>query len=76
MKIVLFLITSESYNKTCNILTEYGVKLSSNYSSEAYYEEYFEVIIKNNALEKLFARIEDIYCCIVPHHTVKQSQCV
>ena len=45
--------TSESYNKTCNILTEYGVKLSSNYSSEAYYEEYFEVIIKNNALENL-----------------------
>lgn len=44
---------SESYNKTCNILTEYGLKLLSNYSSEAYYEEYFEVIIKNNALENL-----------------------
>ncbi len=44
---------AQSYNKTCNILTEYGIKLLSNYSSEAYYEEYFDIIIKNNALDIL-----------------------
>ena len=44
---------AQSYNKTCNILTEYGIKLLSNYSSEAYYEEYFDIIIKNNALDML-----------------------
>ena len=44
---------AQSYNKTCNILTEYGIKLLSNYSSEAYYEEYFDIIIKDNALDKL-----------------------
>lgn len=44
---------AQSYNKTCNILTEYGIKLLSNYSSEAYYEEYFDIIIKNNALNML-----------------------
>ena len=44
---------AQSYNKTCNILTEYGIKLLSYYSSEAYYEEYFDIIIKNNALDML-----------------------
>ena len=44
---------AQSYNKTCNILTEYGIKLLSNYSSEAYYEEYFDIIIKNTALDML-----------------------
>ncbi len=43
----------EAYNKTCNILSEYGnlERLSS--ISESYFDEHFESLIKGNALQKI-----------------------
>ena len=45
--------TPEEFNKTCNILTEYGVQEKFSSSAEAYFKEHFQIIIKNNALQVL-----------------------
>ncbi|MGN1180030.1 MAG: adaptor protein MecA [Suilimivivens sp.] len=43
----------EEFNKICNILSEYGSAAKSVPASEAYLEEHFEPIIKNNAIQSL-----------------------
>lgn len=45
--------TPVEFNKICNILSEYGTSLKSVPASEAYLEEHFEPIVKNNALQSL-----------------------
>lgn len=45
--------TPEEYNKICNILSEYGTPERHSASSEAYLEEHFIPLIKNNALQSL-----------------------
>ena len=45
--------TPEEYNKICNILSEYGTLERHSVSSEAYLEEHFVPLIKNNALQSL-----------------------
>lgn len=45
--------TPEEFNKTCNILSEYGVQEKYTSATEAYYREHFQIIIKNNALQVL-----------------------
>lgn len=45
--------TPEEFNKVCNILTEYGKAERSMYASSTYYDEHFEVIVKNHALQIL-----------------------
>lgn len=47
--------TPEEFNKVCNILSEYGTKERSSFASKAYFEEHYEKIIMNNALQKLAA---------------------
>ena len=42
-----------SFSRVCNILPEYGTKTRSEYASEAFYEEHYEVITKNRALQVL-----------------------
>ena len=37
----------------CNTLAEYGEKVRQTYSSESYYDEHYEVIIRNHALQSL-----------------------
>ena len=44
----------ESFNKVCNILSEYGKGKACTMSREAYLSEHQEIIIKNCALQKLF----------------------
>ena len=44
------------FNKVCNILSEYAVGLRTVPGSEAYLEEHFEVILRDQALQSL-ARI-------------------
>lgn len=41
------------FSRICNILSEYGSKIKHDYATEAYYEEHYEVIVKNKALQAL-----------------------
>lgn len=45
--------SKEAFNKTCNILSEYGKLKRLNSASESYFEEHYEEVIKNNALQTL-----------------------
>lgn len=42
-----------SFSRTCNVLAEYGTKIRHEYSSEAYYKEHYEVVVKERALQVL-----------------------
>ncbi len=42
-----------SFNKTCNIMSEYGRFERLAPTSESYFEEHFEAILKSNAIKKL-----------------------
>lgn len=42
-----------TFSRLCNILAEYGEKVKQEAASEAYYQEHYEVIIRNQALQKL-----------------------
>lgn len=41
------------FSRTCNILAEYGEKIRQQAATEAYYREHYEVIIREQALQKL-----------------------
>lgn len=43
----------EEFNRVCNILLEYGERIRSRYSSEAYFEEHYEKLIAEVALQRL-----------------------
>ena len=43
----------EEFNKICNIISEYGKSERSTYASSTYYDEHYEVIVKNDALQIL-----------------------
>lgn len=45
--------TPEEFNKVCNILSEYGTQERFSSASEAFLEEHYEPIIKNEALQVL-----------------------
>lgn len=45
--------TPEEFNKICNILSEYGSPEKFASASEAYMEEHFEPVIKDNAIQSL-----------------------
>ncbi|HIX14531.1 MAG TPA: adaptor protein MecA [Candidatus Hungatella pullicola] len=46
---------SLDFSRVCNILAEYGSKIHQDYASEAYYQEHYETLIKNKALQTLAA---------------------
>ena len=46
--------TPEEFNKICNILTEYGSSETYTKSTEAYMAEHYDLVIKKDALQKLF----------------------
>lgn len=41
------------YSRICNILAEYGEKIRQEVGTEAYFREYYETIIKDDALQRL-----------------------
>ena len=43
----------EVFSSACNFLSEYGTRARQNYSSESYYQEHYDVILKENALSSL-----------------------
>jgi adapter protein MecA 1/2 len=45
--------TPEEFNKICNIISEYGKVERSTYASSSFYEEHYEIIVKNHALQIL-----------------------
>lgn len=45
--------TPTIFNKVCNVLSEYGSKKHYAYASQAFIEEHYETIIKNNAIQVL-----------------------
>ena len=45
--------TPEDFNKVCNILSEYGKKEKGSYASVAFFEEHFDKIIVDSALQNL-----------------------
>ena len=46
--------TPEEFNKICNILTEYGSSETYTKSTEAYMAEHYDLVMKKDALQKLF----------------------
>lgn len=54
-----YLITYKSehspkeYNKVCNIISEYGKIERTTYASSSYFDEHFQIIIKNQAIQVL-----------------------
>lgn len=46
-------MSAESFNKLCNILSEYGYYLKNSVGGEAYLKEHFEPICINHALQSL-----------------------
>jgi adapter protein MecA 1/2 len=45
--------TAEEFNKVCNIICEYGKPVRNTYASGSFYEEHFEALIKEKALQVL-----------------------
>lgn len=45
--------TSLDFSRVCNILAEYGSKIRHEYTSEAYYNEHYEVLVKDRAIQVL-----------------------
>lgn len=43
----------EEFNKICNVISEYGQSERTTYASAAYFEEHFEAIVKDNAIQIL-----------------------
>ena len=44
---------AENYQKTCNLLSEYGTKSNGNYAMPYYFSEHFTLIIKDDAIQTL-----------------------
>lgn len=44
---------AESYQRVCNLLSEYGTKIRATYAMPYYFAEHFKVIIKNDAIQTL-----------------------
>ena len=45
--------SEEAFSAVCNKLSEYGSRVKETYSSPSYYEEHYELILKERALERL-----------------------
>lgn len=44
---------TENYQRTCNLLSEYGTKVKGNYAMPYYFSEHFTLIIKKDAIQTL-----------------------
>ena len=42
-----------TFSRVCNVLAEYGFKIRQETASEAYYQEHYDSIIRDQALQKL-----------------------
>lgn len=44
---------NDSFKRICNLLSEYGSTLKTDPAAEAYYQEHYEIIVKDRALQTL-----------------------
>lgn len=44
---------SDSFKRVCNLLSEYGKTVKTSYMAEAYYQEHYEIIVKDHAIQTL-----------------------
>ena len=44
---------SDSFKRVCNLLSEYGKSVKATPAAEAYYQEHYEIIVKEHALQTL-----------------------
>ena len=44
---------TDSFNKACNAISEYGSRVKATYATESYYKEHYETIIKTDAVSIL-----------------------
>lgn len=44
---------NDSFKRICNLLSEYGSTLKADPAAEAYYQEHYEIIVKDRALQTL-----------------------
>ena len=44
---------ADTYQRVCNLLSEYGTKVKANYAMPYYFAEHFKVILKKDALQTL-----------------------
>lgn len=44
---------SDSFKRVCNLLSEYGKIIRTGFAAEAYYQEHYEVIVKEHAIQML-----------------------
>lgn len=44
---------SSEFSRTCNLLAEYGTAVKTNPAAEAYYQEHYEIIVRESALQTL-----------------------
>ena len=47
--------TPEEFNKICNIISEYGKSERATYASPAFYQEHYDIIVKDKAIQVLSA---------------------
>lgn len=45
--------TPEEFNKISNIISEYGKSVRSTYATQAYYDEHYDIIVKDQAIQIL-----------------------
>lgn len=45
--------TSDTFRRACNLASDFGVKITASYATPSYFNEHFDVILKDNALETL-----------------------
>lgn len=45
--------TPEEFNKICNTVSEYGTPVRNTYASSSYYDEHFDTLIQDQALQIL-----------------------
>lgn len=45
--------TPEEFNKICNTVSEYGIPVRNTYASSSYYDEHFDTLIREDALQIL-----------------------
>lgn len=45
--------SDDSFKRVCNLLTEYGKAVKAEYAAESYYQEHYETIVKDRAVQTL-----------------------
>ncbi len=46
--------SAEEFNTACNIICEYGTSVKNTYASHLYFEEHYEPLIRDNAIQTLY----------------------